>query len=693
MTSIAARVARARSDRIATMIATAAGLGVEFVRAGDDLLLRGHDRLPAEDRVLLETNLGQLRSRLIGDAEGDPYEILDALDIDLEEAVDAEHARAVITGLPDTIGFDLETCARPEYQPPRRPLVITKGGRLRTHQPKVKGERLGLDPIRARARIVSVFDPGAGKSWLFDLDHIPLEALAGLWSRRLVIWNAAFDLAILEAAGITPARWLDGMQLAGLVYGCGRVPGRKTTWRAIETAAGRALGLDLDKTMQTSDWSAPYLSDQQRIYAGADSAVAYKAAVALRGRVAPSALPAFRLQSGSARATARMRLRGLPFNAETHRATIERWRAERDQAHATFVEAAGIEPPPHPRALAAWLEEQLDPAIVATLPRTPTGQLSTRTDDLERLAGIAPEVRPLMRLRWAAHRLNAFGEPLLRAVHPVTGRVHADFMHCAAKTGRMRCKEPNVQQLEADSRAAIEAPAGSLLVWADLGQIEARVEAELAPDPELRAVFTDGRCVHCITAAATHGVPENSIAREGDPRRDAAKPIVYGTIYGAGPATLAATAFKKYRIEMSVEEARHAKNAFLTRFPGVAAYQVRMADEPVVYSITGRPLRPDWETPRKGQEEAEISYCQRVNFPTQSSAGDVLLNAMILVDRYLPNTMILSLHDELVLEVPEDEAGQVKDVLANIMIDACLRWFPDMPTRDLCKAKIGRIWS
>ena len=66
---------------------------------------------------------------------------------------------------------------------------------------------------------------------------------------------------------------------------------------------------------------------------------------------------------------------------------------------------------------------------------------------------------------------------------------------------------------------------------------------------------------------------------------------------------------------------------------------------------------------------------------------------MILVDRYLPNTMILSLHDELVLEVPEDEAEQAEDVLADIMVDACLRWFPNMPTRDLCKAKIGRVWS
>jgi DNA polymerase I-like protein with 3'-5' exonuclease and polymerase domains len=193
--------------------------------------------------------------------------------------------------------------------------------------------------------------------------------------------------------------------------------------------------------------------------------------------------------------------------------------------------------------------------------------------------------------------------------------------------------------------------------------------------------------VHCITAAATHGVLENAIAREGDPRRDAAKPIVYGVLYGAGAARIAATAFKKYRIEMSLDEARHAKRAFLNRFLGVADYQLRMSEQLIVYSIAGRPLRPEWEA------LGEVSYCQRVNLPTQSSAGDILLTAMILVDRYLPNTMILSLHDELVLEVPEDQAERAGGVLADLMMQACLRWFPHMPERDLVKVKIGRVWS
>jgi DNA polymerase I len=593
--------------------------------------------------------------------------------------------RGVIAGLPCTIGLDLETCALPEYQPPRRPLVITKGGTVRVHQPKTETSRLGLDPIRGRIRIVSVFDPEANKAWLFDLDYMPMEALTELWLRRLVIWNASFDLAFLDAAHVYPG-WVDGMQLAGLVYGCRPGTWNKPGSRALESAAHQTLGIALDKVMQTSDWSAPYLSDRQKIYAGADSAVAYKATLVLREMLNDSALPALRLQSASARATARMRLKGLPFNSATHRATIARWQTERDEAHEAFIAATGAAPPGHPRALAAWLEERLDPVILSTLERTPTGQLSTKSTVLERLAYL-PEIRPLMRLRWTEHRLHAFGESLIEAQHPVTGRIHADFMHCAAKSGRLLCRTPNVQQLEEDSRHAVEAPPGTLLVWADLSQIEARVEAELAPDPELRAVFVDGRCVHCITAAATHGVPESTIAREDDSRRDAAKPIVYGTIYGAGPARLAATAFKEYKIELTLEQARHAKHAFLNRFPGVANYQVRMSQEPIVYSIAGRPLRPEWE------KQSEVSYCQRISFPTQGGATDILLTAMIMVDRYLPHTMVLSLHDELVLEVPEDAAEQVRDTLVEIMVDACLRWFPDMPTRGLCQAKIGRIWT
>jgi DNA polymerase-1 len=317
--------------------------------------------------------------------------------------------------------------------------------------------------------------------------------------------------------------------------------------------------------------------------------------------------------------------------------------------------------------------------------RTKTGRLSTTAETLERLA-YRPEIRPYLRWRWTGHRLSTFGAPLLEMIHPVTGRIHGDFIHCATKAGRLTCRDPNVQQLPDDCRIAIQAPESKLLVWVDWNQIELRVLGELSGCRALRSVYAAGQDVHRITGALMAGVPEAEIT-EDDPRRDAAKPINYGITYGGGPATLAASAFREYGIELTVEQARAAKTAFLRRFPGVAAYQETMSREPVVWSIAGRVLRPEWES------AGEISYTQRLNYSVQSSAADILLTAMIEIDRALPSTMILSLHDEIVLEVDEDQAEVAAKTLADCMTAAVLKWFPIAPTGGLVKPKVGRVWS
>jgi hypothetical protein len=211
-------------------------------------------------------------------------------------------------------------------------LRITAQGRIGAHQPQFK-DRTPLDPLRAQIRIVSIYDPTARKAWLIDLRYGPLEALAGLWDRKLLIHNASFDLGMLEAAGISPEDIVCTQQLAGLVYGCIRGSASKPGSRALVTIAQKALGIELGKVEQTSDWSAPYLSASQKIYAGLDPAVCYLAARQMYQDLPRRSRPALELQSASARATARMRLKGLPFNAETHRATIATaWQPSRSSA-------------------------------------------------------------------------------------------------------------------------------------------------------------------------------------------------------------------------------------------------------------------------------------------------------------------------------------------------------------------------
>jgi len=143
-------------------------------------------------------------------------------------------------------------------------------------------------------------------------------------------------------------------------------------------------------------------------------------------------------------------------------------------------------------------------------------------------------------------------------------------------------------------------------------------------------------------------------------------------------------------VDLTIEQASAAREAYLNRYPGIRAYQRRQADiaeaTGVVRSVLGRPLKADWEGGR-------LKYTQAVNFPIQASAADVMLLAMAKVEQALPGAMILQVHDELVLEVPEDRAEDAGAVLTECMTAAYSELFPDAPATDLVKVKVAQAWS
>jgi DNA polymerase I len=161
-------------------------------------------------------------------------------------------------------------------------------------------------------------------------------------------------------------------------------------------------------------------------------------------------------------------------------------------------------------------------------------------------------------------------------------------------------------------------------------------------------------------------------------------------MYGAGAKRLRASAWDSYGVDLTIEEAAAAKAALLDAFPGIREYQRDQADQAehdgVLWSIAGRPLRAAWEG-------GDIDYTQAVNFAVQASATDVLLLAMANVDRALPGALVISLHDELVLEVPEDQAEEVCVLLPAYMAAAYSELFPGAPLQDLVTAKAGLSWG
>jgi DNA polymerase I len=675
VTGLADRVRRARKDVVATAIAAAAELGLKFRWRGADLVISGTSKLSDRDRGVLEFNLPQILERL-GNGSLSDASILTDLGVRAELITTEDRAREVVASLPDSCGLDVETEPLPEHALPRPPLVITRKGGLAVYQPDHR-DPAGLDPHRARPRLIQVFDPDLECVFLFDMQRVPIEALDGLWSRRLVAHNAAFEHGML---GGRPVNLFDSMQLAGLALGC------EGGARRLANVAEKILGIELPKALQISDWSAPRLSISQLAYAAADAVVCHHAARSMWRMLGKRERRAFELQNAVVQIVAGMRVKGCPFDPVMHTQTIQAWEIEHAEERERFRQLTGEEPPGQ-SGVGDWLEARLPAEDIAWMPRTESGKLSARAEHLKHLAH-HEEIRPLLRVLWSDKRLRSFGHSLLGLISPVTGRLHCDFMVCGARTGRITCNKPNLQQLPPDARRAVVAPPGKVLICADYSQIELRVLAELARDGALRRVFAEGRDVHAEAAARIAGIPVEDVIPE---QRKSAKAIVFGTVYGSGARGLRATAWANFGIELSIEQAGAAKAALLNAFPGICDYQREQADraeqDGVLWSIAGRPLRAAWE------KDGAIRYTVAVNYAVQASAADVLLLAMANVERALPGAMILTVHDELVLEVPENRAEEASAFLSATMGAAFSELFPGAPLAGLIAAKVGRRWA
>jgi DNA polymerase I-like protein with 3'-5' exonuclease and polymerase domains len=158
-----------------------------------------------------------------------------------------------------------------------------------------------------------------------------------------------------------------------------------------------------------------------------------------------------------------------------------------------------------------------------------------------------------------------------------------------------------------------------------------------------------------------------------------------------GARTLREYAWSDYGLTWSFDEADAIRNSFFDLYPAIRPYQLeqnrRAKRDGVLYSVAGRPRRAIWEP------DGEIWFTDCCNYAVQSSAADVLLDAMARIDRVLPGTLVASLHDELLLLVEEDQAERAAEVLVEQMTAAFIRWFPNEPTTGLVSAKICRSWD
>jgi DNA polymerase I-like protein with 3'-5' exonuclease and polymerase domains len=488
-------------------------------------------------------------------------------------------------------------------------------------------------------------------------------------------------------------------QADGLLHGTERLIkgiGRRT--RSLENAARDTFGLDVPKALQTSDWSAKRLSDGQLAYAATDAVVAWRLWLVQKKRLKASGrLVAYTLQRDVLPAVADMQLRGLRLDRNKHAEQVESWKLRLAEARREYHELTGQSPPATDVEVRAWVERTAPPEKLLEWRRTEkTGEISIAEVYLKRLALLGdPTVKLVLKMRSAEKLLRNFGPKLVGFIHPVTARIHADYMVGATKAGRFSAKRPNLQQLPAkrapDFKGCIVPALGHVLVGCDFNQIEMRAAAWISGDRALTAVYAAGRDLHVETAAIIAKVPVERVTPE---QREGAKPVNYGAIYGVGPLTLAENAFAEYEIEMSEAEAQAALERFFVAYHGFNDWRwdhwhrVKNIGR-VRVPGSGRTVERGWEY------GGRIRFAQACNIPVQGIAADCLLRAIKLV--YLRwkggGGLVACLHDELLMEVPEAQAEAARVLLEESMLEAFVATFPKAPIVGLAEAKVGRSWK
>ncbi|MDO9007072.1 MAG: DNA polymerase I [Thiobacillus sp.] len=304
--------------------------------------------------------------------------------------------------------------------------------------------------------------------------------------------------------------------------------------------------------------------------------------------------------------------------------------------------------------------------------KTPGGAPSTDEDTLEQLALDHPIARAILDYRGMAKLKSTYTDKLPQMIHPVTGRVHTSYSQATAVTGRLSSSEPNLQNIPARTaegrriREAFIAPPGHQLVSADYSQIELRIMAHLSDDAGLLTAFAEDRDIHTATASEVFGVPLLDVNSE---QRRMAKVINFGLIYGMSAFGLAS----QLNLERSAAQAYI--DRYFARYPGVADYMQRTREaarrQGYVETVFGRRLYLP-EINAKNPQRRQGAERAAINAPMQGTAADLIKLAMIAVQGWLDreklaSRLLLQVHDELILEVPEHELDRVRAELPGYM--------------------------
>lgn len=308
------------------------------------------------------------------------------------------------------------------------------------------------------------------------------------------------------------------------------------------------------------------------------------------------------------------------------------------------------------------------------LKKTQSGHYSTAAGVLEDFKGLHPVIDLILEQRQISKLVSTYVDALPAQVNPRTGRLHTSFNQAGSETGRLSSNNPNLQNIPVRSelgreirRAFVAAP-GTKLLSADYSQVELRVLAHISQDAAMLAAFRAGADIHRATAATIYHVPLEQVTSE---QRSIAKMVNFATSYGVSAFGLAS------RTSLNRGEAQAFLDAYFQTYPGIRRYVdetiAKAKEQGYVETLLGRrryfPILKNRSGSPADRQQAERAA---INHPIQGTAADIIKIAMVrlhaaLAGQGLRSRMLLQVHDELVLEVPDDELTAAAALVRQVM--------------------------
>jgi DNA polymerase-1 len=552
---------------------------------------------------------------------------------------------------------------------------------------RVNHPKAGLHPKLSHIRLVQLFD---GQSiYIFDCLKLGgVNWIESLKDNHLIAHNACFEAQHFFHAGITFSN-LDCSMLMGRVF--------KNENLSLKDVAKNAFTLNVDKTLQTSNWGRENLLPEQLLYAALDSVITYQLYDVYQSWFCdyPHYVNTYEFLKALVYPLVRQLSHGVLIDIEAHQKIIDEWEHQLEECKQILKDEGLL----NLRSFAqkqVYLSQKLSEDELEAWPKTKKGQLKTDKNALMSLAHHTT-LNTLATWNTVAHRLANFGMKLREQL--VEGELYPGYMIAGTFTGRFTCSEPNIQnQPRSGFKHIYIAPNGWKFVTGDLAQVELRVAGLISGDPVIIDAYANGKDLHKMMAAKMTGKPEDHITKE---ERTAAKGVNFGLLFGGGAKSLQDYVKTSYGVDMTLDEAKLAKESFHALYKIFTLWQKGIVKHTNQYdeseSIYCRLTRHYSYADHLRDGVYSDIYTHAINYPIQSTAWEIIALAICFIDKHLPDdgSIRVSHHvyDELCLCARDDQVLNAEKLLLEAFQQAYLTIFPNCNIDGIIEVGSGQNWA